>query len=45
MAGQPAPEFATLLRQLRAEAGLTQEQLADAARVSPRTASNLAVSW
>jgi len=28
MAEQPAQEFAGLLRQLRAEAGLTQEELA-----------------
>ena len=30
MAGQPALGFAGLLRQLRAEAGLTQEELAEA---------------
>jgi WD40 repeat protein/transcriptional regulator with XRE-family HTH domain len=41
VAGQPAPEFAELLRQLRAEAGLTQEELAEAARLSPRTVSDL----
>ena len=29
-------EFAGLLRQLRAQAGLTQEELAEAAQVSPR---------
>jgi tetratricopeptide (TPR) repeat protein/transcriptional regulator with XRE-family HTH domain len=38
---QPAPGFAGLLRQLRAEAGLTQEELAEAARLSPRTVSDL----
>ena len=41
MAEQPAGEFAGLLRQLRAEAGLTQEELAEAARVSPRSVSDL----
>jgi WD40 repeat protein/transcriptional regulator with XRE-family HTH domain len=39
--GQPAPDFARLLQQLRAEAGLTQEQLGQAAGVSPRTVSDL----
>jgi len=39
--GQPALSFAGLLRQLRAEAKLTQEELAAAARVSPRSVSNL----
>src|SRR5262249_49418516 len=34
-------DFAGLLRQLRAEAGLTQEQLAEAARLAPRTVSDL----
>jgi transcriptional regulator with XRE-family HTH domain len=38
---EPAIEYAGLLRQLRAEAGLTQEELAAAARVSPRTVSDL----
>jgi tetratricopeptide (TPR) repeat protein/transcriptional regulator with XRE-family HTH domain len=33
--------LAGLLRQLRAEAGLTQEELAEAAGVSPRSVSNL----
>ena len=33
--------FAGLLRQLRAEARLTQEQLAEAARLSPRSVSDL----
>jgi predicted ATPase/transcriptional regulator with XRE-family HTH domain len=33
--------FASLLRRLRAEAGLTQEELAEAAGVSPRTVSDL----
>ena len=34
-------DFADLLRRLRDEAGLTQEELAEAARVSPRTVSDL----
>ena len=38
---QPALSFAGLLRQLRAEAKLTQEELAAAAGVSPRSVSNL----
>src|ERR1700751_4416614 len=38
---QPALSFAGLLRQLRAEAKLTQEELAAAAGVSARSASNL----
>ena len=41
MAGQPVLEFAGLLRQLRAEAGLTQEELAEAAGLSPRSVSDL----
>jgi transcriptional regulator with XRE-family HTH domain len=41
MAEQPALGFAGLLRQLRAEAGLTQEELAEAAGVSPRSVSDL----
>jgi transcriptional regulator with XRE-family HTH domain len=41
MAGQPALGFAGLLRQLRADAGLTQEQLAQAAGLSPRSVSDL----
>ncbi|MBV9095392.1 MAG: helix-turn-helix domain-containing protein, partial [Streptosporangiaceae bacterium] len=39
--GQPALSFAGLLRQLRTEAKLTQEELAAAAGVSPRSVSNL----
>jgi transcriptional regulator with XRE-family HTH domain len=38
---QPALSFAGLLRRLRAEAKLTQEELAVAAGVSPRSVSNL----
>jgi len=38
---QPALSFAGLLRRLRAEAKLTQEELASAAGVSPRSVSNL----
>jgi tetratricopeptide (TPR) repeat protein/transcriptional regulator with XRE-family HTH domain len=38
---QPASSFAILLRQLRAEAGLTQEELAEAAGVGLRTVSDL----
>src|SRR5690348_11609701 len=41
MAEQSALEFAGLLRQLRAEARLTQEELAEAAGVSPRSVSDL----
>jgi non-specific serine/threonine protein kinase len=41
MAEPPAPGFAGLLRQLRAEAQLTQEELAEAARLSPRSVSDL----
>ena len=41
MAEQASLSFAGLLRQLRAEAGLTQEELAEAAGVSPRSVSNL----
>src|SRR5215472_6158356 len=37
----PAPGFADLLRQLRVEARLTQEELAEAAGLSPRTVSDL----
>ena len=40
MAEPPAPGFAGLLRQLRAEAQLTQEELAEAARLSPRSVVN-----
>jgi tetratricopeptide (TPR) repeat protein/transcriptional regulator with XRE-family HTH domain len=38
---QAAPDFAGVLRQLRAEALLTQEELAEAAQLSPRTVSDL----
>jgi tetratricopeptide (TPR) repeat protein/transcriptional regulator with XRE-family HTH domain len=38
---QPALSFAGLLRQLRDDAGLTQEELAEAARLSPRAVSDL----
>src|SRR5579864_4866519 len=38
---QPVLSLAGLLRQLRAEARLTQEELAAAAGVSPRSVSNL----
>src|SRR5260370_30120273 len=41
VAEQPALSFAGLLRQLRAAARLTQEELATAAGVSPRSVSNL----
>jgi transcriptional regulator with XRE-family HTH domain len=41
MSDQPAIEYAELLRQLRVERGLTQEELAAAAGVSPRTVSDL----
>jgi len=41
VAGQPELSFAGLLRQLRAEARLTQEELAEAATVSPRSVSDL----
>ena len=41
MAEQPALGFAGLLRQLRAEAKLTQEELAEAAGLSPRSVSDL----
>jgi tetratricopeptide (TPR) repeat protein/transcriptional regulator with XRE-family HTH domain len=41
MAEQAAVSFGGLLRQLRAEANLTQEELADAARLSPRSVSDL----
>jgi transcriptional regulator with XRE-family HTH domain len=41
VAEQPAPGFGQLLRRLRADAGLTQEELAGRARVSPRTISDL----
>ena len=38
---EPALTFAGLLRRLRAEARLTQEELAEAARLSPRSVSDL----
>ena len=41
MAEPSTLEFAGLLRQLRAEARLTQEELADAAALSPRSVSDL----
>src|SRR5690349_11476174 len=41
MAEQPELSFAGLLRQLRAEARLTQEELAEAAGVSTASVSNL----
>ena len=41
MAEQVALEFGDLVRQLRAEAGLTQEELAEAASLSPRSVSDL----
>jgi predicted ATPase/class 3 adenylate cyclase/DNA-binding XRE family transcriptional regulator len=41
VAEQPALSFAGLLRQLRAEARLTQEELAEAASLSPRSVSDL----
>jgi transcriptional regulator with XRE-family HTH domain len=41
MAETPVPGFAGLLRQLRADARLTQEELAEAAGLSPRSVSDL----
>ena len=41
MAEPPPVTFAGLLRKLRTEAGLTQEQLAEAADLSPRAVSDL----
>jgi transcriptional regulator with XRE-family HTH domain len=40
-ADQPAPTFALLLKRLRAEARMTQEELAHAAGLSPRSISDL----
>ncbi len=41
VAGKPAQGFGGLLRQLRDDAGLTQEELAEAASLSPRSVSDL----
>ncbi len=41
VAEQPALSFGGLLRQLRDDAGLTQEELAQAASLSPRSVSDL----
>ena len=41
MTEQPALSFGGLLRQLRAEASLTQEELAEEAKLSPRSVSDL----
>jgi len=41
VAEQPALGFAALLRRLRTDAGLTQEDLAEAASLSPRSISDL----
>jgi tetratricopeptide (TPR) repeat protein/transcriptional regulator with XRE-family HTH domain len=41
VAGQPGLGFAGLLRQLRVQAKLTQEELAEAASLSPRSVSDL----
>ena len=41
MSEQPDSQYAELLRQLRVEQGLTQEELAAAAGISPRTVSDL----
>jgi transcriptional regulator with XRE-family HTH domain len=41
MAEPPVLDFAGLLRQLRAQAALTQEELAEAAGLSPRSVSDL----
>ena len=41
MAEGPAPGFGGLLRRLRDDAGLTQEELAEAASLSPRSVSDL----
>jgi tetratricopeptide (TPR) repeat protein/transcriptional regulator with XRE-family HTH domain len=41
MAGEPAESFGATLRRLRYEAGLTQEELAEAASLSARSVSDL----
>src|SRR5271166_894840 len=41
VAEQPGLSFGALLRQLRDDAGLTQEELAEAASLSPRSVSDL----
>jgi transcriptional regulator with XRE-family HTH domain len=41
VAERPGPGFAGLLRQLRAESAMTQEELAEAAGLSPRSVSDL----
>ena len=41
VADQAGLGFGGLLRQLRADAGLTQEELAEAASLSPRSVSDL----
>ncbi len=41
MTDQPAPDFAGFLRELRVKAQLTQEELAEAAGLSPRSVSDL----
>ena len=41
MTGQAALSFGGMLRQLRTEARLTQEELGEAAKVSPRSVSDL----
>src|SRR5262249_59908207 len=41
VAGQAGPGFGGLLRQLRDDAGLTQDELAEAAQVSQRAISDL----
>ena len=41
MAEQPVAGFGGLLRNLRTQAGLTQEELAEAATLSPRSVSDL----